>query len=116
MTTAFTVADITALKALSVGQLPTNARYTVVSPGTGLPPYWYTLVPSTLAETQPFVVRPNTYTTRLWVAQPAAFGVIAAAPSAAPPMIGYFWVNSSVSPRTIFVSVGTSSSSDWKQI
>ena len=116
MTTAFTVNDISALKALSVATLPTNARMTVVTPGTGLPPCWYTLIPSTLAELSPLIVRPNAYTTRLWVAQPGAFGVFALAPNIIPPFIGYFWINSAVSPRTVFVSVGTSSASDWKQI
>ncbi|HEY9610573.1 hypothetical protein [Allocoleopsis sp.] len=116
MTTAFTVDTVTALKALNVLALPTNARMTVVTPGTGLPPCWYTLIPSTLTELQPLIVRPNAYTTRLWVAQAGAFGVFTYAPNVVPPFVGYFWVNSGVSPRTIFVSTGTSSTSDWKQI
>ena len=120
MTTAFTVDAITSavanLKALNVATLPTNTRYTVVVPGTGLPPYWYTLVPSTLADLSPLIVRPNNYTTRLWVAQVGAFGVFSYAPNVVPPYIGYFWVNSGVNPRTTYVSLNTNSTSDWKQV
>lgn len=116
MTTAFTVDTVAALKALNAASLPTNARMTVVAPGAGLPPCWYTLIPSTLTELPPLVIRPNGYTTRLWVAQPGAFGVFASAPNVVPPFIGFFWINSAVSPRTVFVSVGTTSTSDWKQI
>lgn len=110
------LASITLLKAIDTTLLPNGSQYVVTAPGTGLPPCIYTLITSTLAETQPFIVRPNTYTTRVWAAQPGMSGAFAFAPNVIPPFIGYRWINTAVSPRGIYYSMNVNSTSDWKQV
>lgn len=112
------VADLTALKAIGASSIRING-YTkfVLSPAAGEPPAEYVYRTSFTAAVLGSIVvaADDNPTNAKWVKTSQLVHYATAAPNAAPPLRGILWVATLSSPsrRVLWMSIGTSATTDW---